>query len=221
MFTKNWHICFTIFTEPNVARMNLRIPNDSVINGNLFNRRLNYTIPISQPWQDIFDMASFLAKLRSARRRRILIVFLHVSTIRLVQQLPLTSSTALGFCKLLLCDNPFRSPHHRRLVRNRQTLFVRIVFFYWKTTWDCLARGVFSIGYRGFRHLDTLLDGSNDFDETLIEYGPGLHLPGGMGNYSRKIQLEKAQRKNVLSMLKPIGFFGGAQFQLNFSQNPL
>ena len=80
--------------------------------------------------------------------------------------------------------------------------------------------GVFSIGYRGFRHLDTLLDGSNDFDETLIEYGPGLHLPGGMGNYPRKIQLEKAQRKNVLSMLKPIGFFG-AQFQLNFSQNPL
>ena len=80
MFTKNWHICFTIFTEPNVARMNLRIPNDSAINGNLFNRRLNYTIPISQPRQDIFDMASFLVKLRSARRRRILIVFLHVST---------------------------------------------------------------------------------------------------------------------------------------------
>ena len=100
------------------------------------------------------------------------------------------------------------SHHTRRLVRNRQTLFVRIVFFYWKTTWDCLARGVFSIGYRGFRYLDTLLDGSNDFDETLIEYGPGLHLPGGMGNYPRKIQLEKAQRKNVLSMLKPIGFLG-------------
>ena len=60
--------------------MNLRIPNDSAINGNLFNRRFNYTIPISQPRQDIFDMASFLAKLRSARRRRILIVFLHVST---------------------------------------------------------------------------------------------------------------------------------------------
>ena len=68
---------------------------------------------------------------------------------------------------------------------------------------------MFSIGYRGFRHLDTLLDGSNDFDETLIENGPGLHLPGGMGNYPRKIQLEKAQRKNVLSMLKPIGFFFG------------
>ena len=85
---------------------------------------------------------------------------------------------------------------------------LELCFFYWKTTWDCLARGVFSIGYRGFRHLDTLLDGSNDFDETLIEYGPGLHLPGGMGNYPRKIQLEKAQRKNVLSMLKPIGFFG-------------
>ena len=34
---------------------------------------------------------------------------------------------------------------NRRLVRNRQTLFVRIVFFYWKTTWDWLARGVFSI----------------------------------------------------------------------------
>ena len=29
--------------------------------------------------------------------------------------------------------------------------------------------GVFSIGYRGFRHLDTLLNGSNDFDETLME----------------------------------------------------
>ena len=27
----------------------------------------------------------------------------------------------------------------RRLVRNRQTLFVRVVFFYWKTTWDCLV----------------------------------------------------------------------------------
>ena len=80
MFTKNWHICFTIFTEANVARMNLRIPNDSAINGNLFNRRLNYTISISQPRQDIFDMASFLAKLKPARCRRILIVFLHVST---------------------------------------------------------------------------------------------------------------------------------------------
>ena len=75
MFTKNWHICFTIFTEPNVARMNLRIPNDSAIDGILFNRRLNYAIPISQPLQDIFDMLSFLAKLRSTRRQRILIVF--------------------------------------------------------------------------------------------------------------------------------------------------
>ena len=60
--------------------MNLRIPNDSAIDGILFNRRLNYAIPISQPLQNIFDMASFLAKLRSARRRRILIVFRHVST---------------------------------------------------------------------------------------------------------------------------------------------
>ena len=60
--------------------MNLRIPNDSAIDGILFNRRLNYAIPISQSRQDIFDIASFLAKLRSARRRRILIVFLHVST---------------------------------------------------------------------------------------------------------------------------------------------
>ena len=76
-------ICFTIFTEPNIAGMNLRTPNDSAIHGNLFNRRLNYiayTIPASQQRQDIFDMASFLAKLRSARRRRIFIVFLHVST---------------------------------------------------------------------------------------------------------------------------------------------
>ena len=80
---------------------------------------------------------------------------------------------------------------------------------------------MFSIGYRGFRHLDTLLDGSNDFDETLIEYGPGLHLPGGMGNYPRKIQLEKAQRKNVLSMLKPIGFFLGAVSIELFSKSAL
>ena len=34
-----------------------------------------------------------------------------------------------------------------------------------ETVW----RGVFSIGYRGFRHLHTLLNGSNDFDETLME----------------------------------------------------
>ena len=60
--------------------MNLRIPNDSAIHGNLFNRRLNYTIPTFQPRQDIFDMTSFLAKLRSACRRKIFIVFLHVST---------------------------------------------------------------------------------------------------------------------------------------------
>ena len=79
---------------------------------------------------------------------------------------------------------------------------------------------MFSIGYRGFRHLDTLLDGSNDFDETLIEYGPGLHLPGGMGNYPRKIQLEKAQWKNVLSMLKPIGFLGAVSIEL-FSKSAL
>ena len=38
----------------------------------------------------------------------------------------------------------------------------------------------------------------NDFDETLIEYGPGLHPPGGMGGYPRKVPLEKAQRKNFL-----------------------
>ena len=79
---------------------------------------------------------------------------------------------------------------------------------------------MFSIGYRGFRHLDTLLDGSNDFDDTLIEYGPGLHLPGGMDNYPRKIQLEKAQRKNVLSMLKPIGFLGAVSIEL-FSKSAL
>ena len=40
---KNWHICFTIFTELNVARMNLRIPNDSAIHGNLLSRHLSYT----------------------------------------------------------------------------------------------------------------------------------------------------------------------------------
>ena len=34
--------------------------------------------------------------------------------------------------------------------------------------------GVLSIGYRGFRHLDTLLNGSNDFDETLMEWVPGV-----------------------------------------------
>ena len=68
--------------EPNVASINLRIPNDSAIHGNLFNRRLNNTIPTSQPRQDIFDIACFLAKLRSARRRRNFIVFLHMSTHR-------------------------------------------------------------------------------------------------------------------------------------------
>ena len=126
------------------------------------------------------------------------------SSITLIVIWARVESTACGY----LLGPSLVNDCHRRLVRNRQTLFVRIVFFYWKTTWGCLARGVFSIGYRGFRHLDTLLDGSNDFDETLIEYGPGLHLSGGMGNYPRKIQLEKAQRKNALSMLKPIGFFG-------------
>ena len=60
--------------------MNLRIPNDSAIHGNFINRRLDYTILTSQPRQDIFDMASVLAKLISARRRRTFIVFLHVST---------------------------------------------------------------------------------------------------------------------------------------------
>ena len=59
MFTKNWHICFTIFTEPNVARMTLRIPNDSAIDGILFNRHLNYFIPTSQSQQGVFDMAYF------------------------------------------------------------------------------------------------------------------------------------------------------------------
>ena len=59
MFTKNWHICFTIFTEPNVARMNLWIPHDSAIDGILFNRRLNYAIPTSQSQQGIFEMVYF------------------------------------------------------------------------------------------------------------------------------------------------------------------
>ena len=74
------------------------------------------------------------------------------------------------------------------MVRNRQTLFVRIVFLL-KNNLRLSGAGVFSIGYRGFRHLDTLLDGSNDFDETLIEYGPGLHPPGGMGGYPRIVSL--------------------------------
>ena len=79
---------------------------------------------------------------------------------------------------------------------------------------------MFSIGYGGFRHLDTLLDGSNGFDETLIEYGPGLHPPGGMGGYPRKIPWEKEQQKNVLSMLKPIGFLGAVSIEL-FSKSVL
>ena len=60
--------------------MNFRIPNDSEIDGILFNRHLNYVIPTSQAQQGIFDIRPFRVKLRSARRRRILIVFLHVST---------------------------------------------------------------------------------------------------------------------------------------------
>ena len=39
--------------------MTLRIPNDSVIDGILFNRHLNYVIPTSQSQQGIFDMAYF------------------------------------------------------------------------------------------------------------------------------------------------------------------
>ena len=35
--------------------------------------------------------------------------------------------------------------NNRRLLRNiRTTLFVRIVFFYWKTSWDCLVWGCVS-----------------------------------------------------------------------------
>ena len=44
---KNWHISFIIFTDPNDARMTLRISNDSAFHGNLISRRLNYTIPTS------------------------------------------------------------------------------------------------------------------------------------------------------------------------------
>ena len=39
--------------------MTLRIPNDSAIDGILFNRHLNYFIPTSQSQQRIFDMAYF------------------------------------------------------------------------------------------------------------------------------------------------------------------
>ena len=39
--------------------MTLRIPNDSAIDGILFNRHLNYFIPTSQSQQGIFDMAYF------------------------------------------------------------------------------------------------------------------------------------------------------------------
>ena len=113
---KNWHICFTIFTKPNVARMNLWILNNSAFHGNSFNRRLNYIIPTSQPRQDIFDMACFF--LRNSDLLAAWVSWLFFCTcwrIRLVQQLPLTSSTALGFCKLLLsCDNPFRWPHNKK-----------------------------------------------------------------------------------------------------------
>ena len=114
MFTKYLHICFIISTEPNVARMNLWIPNDSAFHGNLFNRRLNYIIPISQPQQDIFDMASFLRNSDLLAAGGSWLFFCTCLRIRLVQQLPVTSSTALGFCKLLLCDNPFRWPHNKK-----------------------------------------------------------------------------------------------------------
>ena len=48
-----------IFTDPNDARMNLCMQNDSTFHGNLNSRRLNYTIATSQSQQDIFDMVSF------------------------------------------------------------------------------------------------------------------------------------------------------------------
>ena len=79
---------------------------------------------------------------------------------------------------------------------------------------------MFSIGYRGFRHLDTLLDGSNDFDETLIEYGPGLHLPGGDGELPPENPIGKSTAEKRSFHVEAHMFFG-AQFQLNFSQNPL
>ena len=63
-------ILFTIFTKPNVARMNFLMPNADAIHGNLFNRRLNFTFPTFQPREDIFDMAFVSAKLGYARRGR-------------------------------------------------------------------------------------------------------------------------------------------------------
>ena len=50
---------FYNFHGTNVARMNLRIPHDSAIDGILFNRRLNYAIPTSQSQQGIFEMVYF------------------------------------------------------------------------------------------------------------------------------------------------------------------
>ena len=63
-------ILFTIFTKPNVARMNFLMPNANAIHGNLFNRHLNFTFPTFQPREDIFDMAFVSAKLGYARRGR-------------------------------------------------------------------------------------------------------------------------------------------------------
>ena len=80
---------------------------------------------------------------------------------------------------------------------------------------------MFSIGYRGFRHLDTLLDGSNDFDETLIEYGPGLHPPGGMGGYPRKIPLEKSTAEKRSFHVEAHSFLGGAVSIELFSKSAL
>ena len=80
MFTKIWHISFTIFTEPNIVMLNLRIPNDSAFYGNLFNMHLNYTIPTYQSQQDIFDMAFVSGETRICLPPENLHCFLHVST---------------------------------------------------------------------------------------------------------------------------------------------
>ena len=64
-----------------------------------------------------------------------------------------------------------------------------------------------SIGYRGFRHLDTLLNGSNDFDETLMEWVPGVIYLVGWVATTGKPRGEK-HRGKLFSHIKPMGVLG-------------
>ena len=87
---------------------------------------------------------------------------------------------------------------------HRQTLFVRIVFFYWRKTWACQSSGPISANRRRSGNLDAVENLCTDFEKNFRVQTRAGGTPSGIGGISGKTR-NHVPRAREIPRVNPMG----------------